>query len=62
MPGDITGYGGYTNYLSNGTTTSVSYTHLDVYKRQYLDPSNGQMVKDRMVGQYYINPDGVYVP
>lgn len=22
MPGDITGYGGYTNYLSNGTTTS----------------------------------------
>lgn len=28
----------------------------------YLDPSGGQMVKDRMVGQYYINPDGVYVP
>ncbi len=27
----------------------------------YLDPSGGQMVRARMVGQYYINPDGIWV-
>lgn len=31
-------------------------------KWYYLDPSDGHMVKDQVVGQYYINPDGVWAP
>ena len=28
----------------------------------YLDPRNGQMVKDQVVDQYYINQDGIWIP
>lgn len=28
----------------------------------YLDPSNGRMVRDKTVDQYYVNPQGIWVP
>ena len=31
-------------------------------KWYYLDPADGHMVRDRVIGQYYIGPDGVWAP
>ena len=28
----------------------------------YLDPANGKMVRNAVVENYYINPDGVWIP
>ena len=41
--------------VSTGTVSAVSYTHLDVYKRQ-VQALHGQVVRVSPVSDQYINP------
>ena len=55
--------GGYKYVDSNShSTKSVSYTHLDVYKRQALDITTIDPLKYNLIFERFLNPDRISMP